>query len=233
MTKTIPAFTALFLAGAAPATAQPATYRAVGTEPFWSVTITPRQMRYETPAGRAVTVATPRPAHPRPTGRIYSTSRLRVSIRTAPCSDGMSDRTYADTVDVTVDGRELHGCGGGFVEAVNLTNTNWRITAINGLGVPADGRYQMEYTEDRLSGRAGCNSFSGPYRLDGRRLHAGPLMSTRMACFAGAAMRNEAAALEILGGPVTISRPREQALELRGAAGSISLRIVPGPRPRG
>ena len=28
-----------------------------------------------------------------------------------PCSDGMSDRTYPDTVNVTVDGRAYRGCG--------------------------------------------------------------------------------------------------------------------------
>lgn len=229
MIKTVATAAALFLATAAPATAQRGTYRAVGTEPFWSVTITPQRMRYETPDGPAITVPTP-PARPMRIGRTYRTARLSVSIRTATCNDGMSDRTYTDTVDVTVGRRTLHGCGGAFVEQVNLTNSNWRITAIDGRPVPAEGRYRLDFTADRVSGAAGCNSLGGGYRLNGNRLTAGPLISTRMAC--PGRMQDEQAVFRILRGPVTVSRPSEQVLELRGPSGAISLRMVPGERPR-
>ena len=226
---------ALLLSVAAPAPAlalaQPATYHAVGDEPFWRVTITPRRMHFEQLSERSMTVATPRPAHPRYMGRIYATPRLRISIRTTPCSTGMGETMYADEVTVTVDGRTLHGCGGASVEPVNLINTSWRITAINGRVVPADRPYRLEFTDGRLSGRAGCNSFGGGYQLNGNRLTAGPLMSTRMAC--PGRMADEQTVLRILRAPVASRQTNEHTLEMRGAAGSISLRLEPGARPRG
>jgi uncharacterized membrane protein len=87
-------------------------YRAVGTEPFWDLTIDPRQMIF-TDRGNNVRVAQPTP----PVivgiaGEIYRTPRLNVNIVHAQCSDGMSDRSYPDKVQVDVDGRRFNGCGG-------------------------------------------------------------------------------------------------------------------------
>ena len=45
-------------------------------------------------------------------GEIYQTQRINVNIVHATCSDGMSDRTYRDKVQLTVDGRQFSGCGG-------------------------------------------------------------------------------------------------------------------------
>ena len=45
-------------------------------------------------------------------GEIYQTPRINVNIVHGPCSDGMSDRTYPDKVQVTVDGHAFNGCGG-------------------------------------------------------------------------------------------------------------------------
>ena len=87
------------------------TYRAVGTEPFWSLTIAPRELIFTQPE-------TPPIRQPRPkvivgfAGEIYRTPRIDVNIVHGPCSDGMSDRSYPDKVQVTVDGRRFNGCGG-------------------------------------------------------------------------------------------------------------------------
>ena len=86
-------------------------YRAVGTEPFWDLTIDERQMIF-TDRGNNVQVAqqTPRVIIGI-AGEIYQTPRLNVNIVHGRCSDGMSDRTYPDSVTVRVDGREFRGCG--------------------------------------------------------------------------------------------------------------------------
>jgi heat shock protein HslJ len=233
MNGPIKVFAAIFLAtGAGAAGAQPGqTYRGVGTEPFWSITITPRTIRLEEPGRPAVEVATPRPALPRWMGRIYYAGRLHVAIRRQMCSDGMSDRHYEDNVTVEVDGRRLTGCGGAFTEPSRLANTHWRISAINGRSVPVDGPFHLDFTEDRLSGRAGCNRFSGGYRLEGQRLTPGPIMSTRMACI-GPGMSLEAAAMRVLSGPLTVAQPSERRILLRGAGGSLTPEMVPGARPQ-
>ena len=89
----------------------PAAYRAVGTEPFWALAIDEREITFTAPDAQPV-------RHPRPrpiigiAGEIYRTPRIGVNIVHAQCSDGMSDRTYPDKVQVDVDGRRFEGCGG-------------------------------------------------------------------------------------------------------------------------
>lgn len=87
------------------------TYRAVGTEPFWDLEIG-RELIF-TDRGNSVSVSDPAPAPIQGTaGPIYRTERLEVNIVHRQCNDGMSDRSYPDTVDVRVDGRQRYrGCG--------------------------------------------------------------------------------------------------------------------------
>ena len=88
-----------------------ATYRAVGTEPFWDLEIG-RDLIF-TDRGTNVSVSQPAPTPINGVaGEIYQTSRLEVNIVHRQCNDGMSDRSYPDTVDVRVDGRQRYrGCG--------------------------------------------------------------------------------------------------------------------------
>ena len=41
----------------------------------------------------------------------YDAGRLRVVIEDRPCQDAMSGQPFARTVTVTIEGRELVGCG--------------------------------------------------------------------------------------------------------------------------
>jgi len=86
-------------------------YRALGTEPFWGLTIDEQQMVFTQPDAQPVSQPTPRVIVGF-AGEIYQTPRINVNIVHAQCSDGMSDRTYPDKVQVTVDGRQFNGCGG-------------------------------------------------------------------------------------------------------------------------
>ena len=91
---------------------RPGTYRATGTEPFWGLSIGPRDMVFESPNGPTrIVQPTPRPING-VAGEIYQTPRLNVHIVHARCSDGMSDRVYPDRVQITADGRRFEGCGG-------------------------------------------------------------------------------------------------------------------------
>ena len=103
------------LAGCATTASAPpasATYRALGTEPFWSLEIDSRMMRFTTASGEApVSEPTPRVIHGF-AGEIYQGKRIRVNIVHGKCSDGMSDRIYPDSMQLGVDGRSYTGCGG-------------------------------------------------------------------------------------------------------------------------
>lgn len=209
------------------ASEDPATYRALGTEPFWSVTIGGGRMTYETPEG-GFSVDTP-PVRRTGEARRYETARLTVDIRPGECSDGMSDRRYADIVRVTADGRALSGCGGAVLAPETLAGTNWSIVAIGGTAVSGE-RYHLSFNADRISGQAGCNRFSGMYRQDGEALIVGAMAMTRMACVSvdGAAggnpMAHEQRFGEIVDGPLRIGFPEGDTLVLTGANGEVRLR---------
>ncbi len=89
----------------------PPPYHAVGTEPFWNLLIDEHNLTFVLAGQRPVEQPTPK-VIVGIAGEIYRTARIDVNIVHAPCSDGMSDRTYPDKVQVTVDGKRFDGCGG-------------------------------------------------------------------------------------------------------------------------
>lgn len=207
----------LLLAGCA--TVAPPTgerYRAVGTEPFWSVNIDGGRIAYSTPDGNFTDTLLS--ARETGDGRIYRSRRITLQTSLEECSDGMSDRRYRDTVRATVDGNRLEGCGGPALAPETLANTSWRIVAINGATVPDGDRYQIEFGADQISGRAGCNRFNGSYSISREGFQAGPLAMTRMAC-PGPAMAHERAVADILRGRVRLYYPDGETLVMRGAGG--------------
>ncbi len=88
--------------------------RALGTEPFWSVEITPDALIYS-----GVDRPEQRASNPGPqvqgTTAVYATATdtgaaLVVTVIATECSDGMSDRTYPLTVRVELGEETLNGC---------------------------------------------------------------------------------------------------------------------------
>lgn len=86
---------------------------ALGTEPFWSVEV------------RAASLTLKRPDHPdvavthggpeaQGNAAVFSGGQgagaLRLTLRKATCSDGMSDRTYPLTAELEAGGETLKGC---------------------------------------------------------------------------------------------------------------------------
>lgn len=201
-----------------------APYSALGTEPFWSVSIENGRITYEAVNGPNFSAEAPAP-QPIYNGRVYAADRLILSLTHAQCNDGMSDNIYADTVTVTVDGVTHRGCGGGIVAPGTMANSHWSIDEIDGEPVFERG-YFLEFDAERFTGRAGCNRLSGGYARDGDRLTLGPVAATRMAC-PEPGMGHERSVLAILGGPVTVSTPEEgDGLILTGAGGRLLLRQI-------
>jgi len=88
--------------------------RFTGTEPFWGGTVSGDTMNYTTPEN--------------PDGTTFAVQRFAgnnglsfngamgnqpfdMAVTHAPCSDGMSDRTYPFAVTLRISGDVRHGCG--------------------------------------------------------------------------------------------------------------------------
>jgi heat shock protein HslJ len=73
-------------------------------------------------------------------------------------------------------------------QPVELTETKWVATSINnGRGAVESVTGDVEVTAifgggGSVAGSGGCNTFNGPYTVDGSTIAIGPLMSTKMAC---------------------------------------------------
>jgi len=88
----------------------------------------------------------------------------------------------------------LESCGNSKATATNMqenidvkqTETlsgKYTITLLSGkTELPENMHLTFDATENRVSGFAGCNNFSGEYSTDGETIKIGPLVSTKMAC---------------------------------------------------
>ena len=213
---------------ALPAAAQSDTtpYRALGTEPFWSLRIDGRTIRYEPADGRPVSVPRPRPIIGI-NGDLYRTPQLSVDITHVRCSDGMSDRTYADTVRVTVGRRQLKGCGGEIISEAPSTplTGSWRIDLLDGRPVRLDRPALLTFTGDRVSGKI-CNGFGGTYRFTRGTLTTRDVIGTQMACMDGRT-QVENALFAALRKPLKVSQgSRRDTLVLSNGRTSMTLRRV-------
>jgi heat shock protein HslJ/uncharacterized membrane protein len=240
MTKLLPLITPLITAAsalslAACATLPPASdaptppadttaWLALGTEPFWSLEITPARINYRPADGRPVVVANPG-ARPSFNGERYVTPQLTVDVTHAPCNDGMSDRRDADSVMVEVGGRTLRGCGGPVLPPASLDRTNWRIISINGSDIVGDRAATLRFAEGRVSGSAGCNQLSGNFLSDGNRLTVTQAVSTRMACD-GPLMLQESALLALFRQSMAIRFAPDGRMILSAGESSVVLERV-------
>lgn len=117
---------------------------------------------------------------------------LVIRIYDKGCTDAMSGMRYQHVVEV--DYRErgaaefitYSGCGN-YVNDVKLHNI-WVLKELNGepfktVGLPK-GAPSLEFKagDGSLFGHDGCNNINGTFVTKGKKLHFGPLMSTKMAC---------------------------------------------------
>jgi putative lipoprotein len=92
-------------------------FRAVGQEPGWLLDIYTRGViKFAWDYGESYAeFAVADPTSPQEGATRYEAHSdgraLVVTIRRAPCQDGMSGQPYPSTVEVVIDGRTLNGCG--------------------------------------------------------------------------------------------------------------------------
>jgi copper homeostasis protein (lipoprotein) len=117
-------------------------------------------------------------------------------------------------------------CGAAFATS-NLQETYWKLTRLHGNPVVVAERQREPHIilrsgTDRVSGFAGCNTFSGGYKLNGNELTFSGVASTMMACIDG--MEQEPAFLKMLDN-VRKWKITGEHLELDDADGKVLARL--------
>jgi heat shock protein HslJ len=123
-------------------------------------------------------------------GKAAAGGDLVVFLRDTACSDGMSDNSHPVTARVSMpDGAFLAGCcriPAGQTESTPLERTSWRLVGLPGQAAATLATLERDVTAKfeggRVTGFAGCNSFTGSYTLKENRVTVGVLAGTMMAC---------------------------------------------------
>jgi len=59
---------------------------------------------------------------------------------------------------------------------------SWRVTSLVGQTLPAAAEVTISFAAPNISGKSGCNRYSGSYSQSAKNLTIGPIAMTRMAC---------------------------------------------------
>ncbi len=120
-------------------------------------------------------------------------AEIKVEIMKSECTDNMSGDVFPYTVKVSLrTGRsnkwdEYTGCGQ-YLADYRLTDL-WLIDKINGKSITEFNIFknkvpmiEMNASQQRFGGTAGCNSFNGSFEAAGSRIRFGKIASTLMMC---------------------------------------------------
>jgi heat shock protein HslJ len=115
--------------------------------------------------------------------------------------------------------------------AANPLEGSWDVTGYNNgkqavVSPVADSKLTAIFTADQVSGSAGCNTYSGPYTLNGSTLKIGPLASTMKACADQAVNDQEQQFLAALQNSTTYDQTGN-ILTLKAAGGENQVTLVP------
>jgi heat shock protein HslJ len=92
----------------------------------------------------------------------------------------MSSRFHSVLLGVAL-AVSLAGCAGG-QDKSSLAGTQWRVTRVDGKPPVAPQSAHVVFEAAQIKVSIGCNMLGGAYRVDGKRLIAGPFVTTEMAC---------------------------------------------------
>lgn len=84
----------------------------------------------------------------------------------------------------------------------NLAGSQWTLEQIDGAVPSSPTQAKLSFERERLAASAGCNSIGGPWRVDGLRLIAGPLVQTEMYCDGPVWQQERALSALLSAGPV-------------------------------
>jgi heat shock protein HslJ len=108
-----------------------------------------------------------------------------------------------------------------------LTSRDWIALSLSGKPVVKPGSVTMSFGEGRVSGRGGCNRYSGTADYANGTIKVGPLISTKMACMEDEIMQQESAYLTALQAATRYTIGGDGKLTIATGAGAIVYDPVP------
>lgn len=156
--------------------------RARGNEPGWTLDVTRTGFVYLGDMGeRRVEGALPAGVPEGNAVRFVVSPDLAFTVERALCRDDMSGMPFPVSVTVSDGERQLRGCGG---EPADLLEGGWRVETVADAPMPAGAEASLDFdvASGRVSGKGGCNRYTGGFTLTGEGLSFGPAASTMMAC---------------------------------------------------
>ncbi len=84
----------------------------------------------------------------------------------------------------------------------DLAGSRWALQRIDGEAPSDPAKARLSFERGHLAASAGCNSLGGPWRIDGLRLIAGPLVQTEMYCDGPVWEQERALSALLAAGPV-------------------------------
>ncbi|WP_209425569.1 META domain-containing protein [Pararhodobacter sp. SW119] len=64
----------------------------------------------------------------------------------------------------------------------SLDGTSWQVSAVGELQIEPADDVTLRFQNGRISGRSGCNQYTGPVSLGPENIDVGAIAGTRMAC---------------------------------------------------
>lgn len=189
---------ALLSAGTAVAAEETLTAR--GNEPFWNLSLSDKGITFEV-MGQEQRFEAPDFARSMVDGRPRITATqggetLVMTVTERLCADTMTGMPFPIGVEVELRGQRFQGCGGDMLTAIE---GGWRVIRLGTDELPSGVIATVVFGRDgQVSGKSGCNRFSGGYTLSGEGLSFGNLAQTKMAC-EGFAMEAEQRFNELIG----------------------------------
>jgi len=105
-------------------------------------------------------------------------------------------------------------------DRVSLTGTAWIAQSINGKPVIEPGGVTLTFSDERVTGRSGCNTYFGAAEHKNGTLKIGSIGATKMACLRDGLMQQESEFLNTLQAAQNYAVESDR-LTLTGPAGGV------------
>lgn len=172
-------------------------FKAVGTEPFWGLEVSERDVKFTHPDSKEnlvfPNIHLEKLEENKKLTYMNKTHSLTISIIPGECSDGMSEQRYSHKVSLELietavgQATEYNGCAM-FMADPKLTKI-WILKTMQGNGITKeDFANEMPYLDfiaekSMFAGFGGCNSINGKMKVNtGNRIQFMDITSTKMMC---------------------------------------------------